>query len=597
MILGMKSDYLPPGIHGPHLRWTRPSGFLALIIRSLWRFWVTGRPLAGRGDNASFLHDATIDFRKGPVEKLTRARWRRVAWRWAILGVPWTLVDLYLVYGVLWLYLLAAYVLVGTATGGYAIVVAVRAWWPARGVRREFVYPCWQVACAVLGEKYQRRAAVKAIELPPGFGEDRPDEDADAPELAVRIHLPAVPLDEGMKNRLARNIGERLGMTDVASSWMVKGARAYVDLSPRALPPKRLVYAEVRALVADASPSKPFVGLAAGRDPVYLDLDNDGPHVGASGGTGTGKSTILRLFLSKRVQAGHGLVVCDYKVLSHTWAARIAREDASRVIYLTDEPEIAEGIEAVFAEFSRRREVLKTEGPAALETFRPVDLLVEEVNTLADMLRKWWGHERRRLIQEAKDMDMPVPYLPNVPACVDALAALVQMGRELRMHVHFAAQRLDASAIAPRGGGAVRESITNRLLAKYSVQTWKMLCGQTKFQAFPGGPRGIWTLVIGDQVTHFRVPLMTDDEAYALAMSGEAPEGPVLGGARLITPRTVEQLVTLGEAWELVGAASLGALQTMVGQRKPTSRGKRGNALLYDVRDLQALYPGALSDR
>jgi hypothetical protein len=245
----------------------------------------------------------------------------------------------------------------------------------------------------------------------------------------------------------------------------------------------------------------------------------------------------------------------------------------------------------VFAEFSRRREILKTDA-SALSGFRPVDLLIEEVNSLADMLRKWWDIERRELVQDAKDRDEPAPYVPTICPAVSALGALVQMGRELEIRVHFAAQQLNAFALSPKGGGAIRESITNRFLAKYTKQTWAMLCGGVPFEAFPGGPRGIWTAVVNGEVTHFRVPIMTDDEAYALAMSGEAPAGPVLGGARLIQAheRKVEQLVTLGEACELVGAASLDALRKAVQRAELVPAGRKGNAHLYDVRELETLY-------
>lgn len=589
---------MAPGIHGPSLRWYRPSGMLALALRSAWRYFVTGRELWGRGDNATFLHDATVDHRKRPYERLTRARWRRVAWRWALLGVPWALADGWAVraagYGPAWPWpwLLAGYY--ATALAGAAAYGgrALARWWPARHVRREYAYPVWQVVTRILGERYTRRAAVQAVQLPPGFGLERPDVDEDAPELSVRIHLPAVPLDEGMKSRIVRSAGERLGMPDASAAWMVKGAHAYVDLSPKVFPPRALAFAEVRGLFLDASPVRPLVGLAAGRRPVYADLDNDGPHIGISGGTGTGKSTLLRIILAKRVAAGAGLVVCDYKVTSHPWARKIAQDDPHRALYVTDEDEIHETIMAVFGEFQRRRNLLKTD-PDALDTFRDVDLLVEELNSLADMLRKWWGHERRRIIQEAKDLDEPVPYVPAVCPSVDALAGLVQMSRELRIRVHFAAQRLDASALSPRGGGAVRESITNRFLAKYTRQAWAMLCGGVPFEAFPGGPRGIWTAVVNAEVTHFRVPLLSNAEAYALAMGGEPPAGPVLGGRAVAAPqrRRVVQGVTLRDAApRLPGKPSLDALRKAVQRGRVQPIGKRGNADVFDLADLEALY-------
>jgi hypothetical protein len=570
----VKTEYLPPGIHGPSLRWYRPLGFAVLVLRSLLRFWITGRPVVGRGDNATFLRDATVDYRGGPVERLTRARWRRVAWRWAVLGGPWVLVDLWVLEGPLWGWALAGYLVIGLGTGGTAAWRWVAVWWPAREERRDLVYPTWQVVCRIIGERYSRRTAVKAVVIT-------------ADPLSVRLHLPAVPLDEGAKKRIAVSAGERLGIPDVAAAWTVRGARAYVDLSPRAHPPTALVFAEVRLLWADASPARPLVGLAAGRKPVYADLDNDGPHLAMSAGTGAGKSTLLRVILARRVQAGVGLVVCDYKVISHRWARRIAQVDPGRVRYACDEEEISDAIMAVFGEFSRRREMLKTD-PDALEDFREIDLLVEELNSLAAMLRKWWGHERRRILADAKDNGEATPYVPIVPPCVDALGVLVQAGRELRIHVHAAAQRLDASALGPKDGGAIRESFSNRFLAKYTKKAWIMLCDGVPYEAFPGGPRGIWTAVVNGEVTHFRVPFVSDDEAYALAMSGAAPTGGLLRGSAPAA-REVERLVTLGEAWELIGAPSLAALQKAVQRAETPSVGRRGNALLYDVRALEGV--------
>lgn len=569
----MKAEYLPPGIHGPSLRWYRPGGFAVLVLRSLLRFWITGRPIWGRGDNATFLHDATVDYRGGPVERLTRARWRRVAWRWAVAGGPWVLLDLYVLRGPVWGYVLVGYVVSASGLGGVAVWRWAAVWWPARETRRDMVYPTWQVVCKIIGEKYSRRVAARAVDI-------------QLDPLSVRIHLPAVPLDEGAKKRVQVSAGERLGIADVAATWVVRGARAYVDLAPRVHPPAALAFAEVRTLWMDASAARPFAGLAAGRKPVYADLDNDGPHLAMSAGTGAGKSTLLRVILARRVMAGVGLVVCDYKVISHRWARRIAQQDPGRVRYATDEQEISEAIMAVFGEFLHRREVLKTD-PDALEQFREIDLLVEELNSLAAMLRKWWGHERRRILAEAKDMDEPTPYVPAVPPCVDALGVLVQAGRELRIHVHVAAQRLDASVLAPKDGGAVRESFSNRFLAKYTKAAWNMLCAGVPYEAFPGGPRGIWTAVVNGEVTHFRVPNMMDDEAYALAMSGPAPTGGLMRG--VVQAPEVEQLVTLGEAWELLGAPSRDALVKAVQRAGLSHHGLRGNAKLYDVRELRAV--------
>lgn len=562
---------LSPELRGPRLRWYTPPGFAWLVIRSLVRFLITGKPLWGAGDNATWLHAATVDYRGGPVEKLGHARWRKVLFHWLYVALPLAIIA----WDGIGLPLLA-YALPHAAAWGSRAYFHLRAWWPQRHVRREFVYPVWTVVTRIIGEKYSRRAAVRAVQL---SGEDE--------ELSVRINLPLIPLDDNMKKRIVMSAGERLGLSDPSASWMVRGTRAYVDLTPRTFPPKSLSFGDVRSLWMEASPSKPFVGLAAGRKAVYADLDNEGPHMGVSAGTGAGKSALLRVVLSRRVMDGGALVVCDYKVTSHPWATRVAREDPSRCLYVTEEEEIHEAILKVFGEFQRRRTVLKShpDDPEILESFRRVDLLIEELNSLAMMLRKWWGHERKRLLALDKD-----EFVPVVCPSVDALAGLVQMGRELRIHVHMAGQRLDASAISPRDGGAVRESISNRFLAKYTRKAWAMLC-DVPYEAFPGGPRGIWTAVLSGQVIHFRVPWMTNEQAYEVAMSAPAPSGGLLSGT---TPRrAVEAPVTLKEALEeLPACPSLDALRRAVQRAGTPPVGTRGNAALYDLEALRMLYPG-----
>ena len=546
------------------------------LIRGAWRYLVTGRPLYGAGDNATFLRDATVDYRGGPVEKLTRARWRRVARRHAAITLPAALAlcDVRLVFA----YVLAVAV-AGIAYGARLLLQ----WYPQRTVRREYVYPAWTVTAKILGIPARRRDAIHAIRLPDGWGTEM---EGESMELSVRVHLPIVQLDEGTQKRIATAVGQRLGIPDPSASWVIRGTRAHVDLSPKVSAPRALTFADVRGQWLDASATRPLVGMGAKKTPVYADLDNDGPHIGVSGGTGTGKSTLLRIILAKRAASGAGIVVCDYKVNSHPFLRRLAEEHPDRCVYVVDEEPISEAILAVFGEFERRRQLLKND-PEALADCRPIDVVVEELNSLADRLRTWWGHERRRLLAEAKEEGRD-EYVPVVAPCVEALAALVQMGRELLIRCHFAAQRLDASALSPRSGGAIRESITNRFLAGYTKQAWNMLCSGVPFQAFPGGPRGIWTACVGGEVTFFRVPPLSNDEAYELSLSGPEPSGPVIGAGRWVPAEKVA-LVSVGEVWELHGWNTRDALQKAVYRAGLEHRGQRGNAKLYDARELQAL--------
>lgn len=533
------------------------------------RYLITGTPLWGAGDNASFLHDATVDYRARPYTKLGRARWRRVARRWAGAGLP----------TVLWLTLGQAVALVylGTLAAGLAGLGAYRLtrWWPGRRARRDFVHPTWSVVAKLVGDKPARRVAARNVILPPGFG----SETAEDVELApVRILLPAVPLEDKLRERIVKAAGERLGLPDAVGEWSVLGGRAYVDITARTHPPKALTYAAVRKFVDEASPVRPFAGVGAKGVPVYADLDNDGPHIGVSGGTGTGKSTLLRLLLAQRIRGGASVVCCDYKVNSHPFLRKMSLSHPGRVRYAVDEAEISSEILRVYAEFERRRGMLKRFEP--LDDVQDIDLVVEELNSLAARLRTWWGHERRRVLAEAKAMDEPTPYVPVVPPAVDAMAALVQMGRELRVRVHFAAQRLDASILSPRDGGAIRESITNRFLAKYTRQTWKMLCDGVPYFTFPGGPRGIWVAVVGGEVTPFRVPQLSHDEAYALASEG-------LG----VPAASNRRALTLSEAVALLpGPPTLEGLRKAVQRASLEPAGKDGKAFTYYLYELEELY-------
>jgi hypothetical protein len=50
-----------------------------LVVVTVWavRYFITGNPLNGKPrDNATFLHEATADYRGKPEEKLSGPRWR-----------------------------------------------------------------------------------------------------------------------------------------------------------------------------------------------------------------------------------------------------------------------------------------------------------------------------------------------------------------------------------------------------------------------------------------------------------------------------------------------------------------------------------------
>jgi hypothetical protein len=61
---------------------------IPLPLRAAGRYFLTGAPLRGPGDNATFLHRATEDYRARPYLTLTGPRWQRLARRNAAVTAP-----------------------------------------------------------------------------------------------------------------------------------------------------------------------------------------------------------------------------------------------------------------------------------------------------------------------------------------------------------------------------------------------------------------------------------------------------------------------------------------------------------------------------
>jgi hypothetical protein len=582
---------------------------LAGIAIMMWRYWVTGAPVYGRADNATFWHDATADHRGRPYEKLTRARWRRVARRWALAGVPLALCAMACV---AWL----ARQVGATATWAHApwraIVVTyvalaalgVTAWvaWRATvyvrtyTVRRQFIRPAAETLCRTLGVSVSRRQLMGLVALPAGYP-DRCD-----PGTPVRVFMPAnVALDDKARERIAAVVGVRLGLRNATGAWTLATARAYVDLLPQALPPATLELAQIQGAMLAAEPDRPILGVAQGGAPVALDYTNDSPHVLISAAAGAGKSTLLKVLAMQRLRHDAGAIFIDVKKWSHLkWVRGLP---ASSALYFTEIPEIHDALCAVLDELMRRRSIDDEE---ELETLRILDIYVEEQNTLLPMLGDYWRERRAQAVSDARASEDPDEIaaangLGRLSPAIQALRYGVNMGREFRVHFHSIAQSMSANAA---GGRDTRESYRTRLLARYDRKTWRMLADGTPYVLPPVGPVGLWTMVAGGEVETLRVPRVSDDQARSFVLSGNlsgrAGVLPVaIGGdvsAIPVRAARVAELATLAEIVPALPAGRGGKLPTVEIMRAaskressfptPASRGDAGTAHLYRSADV-----------
>jgi len=509
-----------PQNSAPLISWRGEHARVPLPLRILGRYLITGQQLRGPGDNATFLHRATIDYRARPYMTLSGPIWQRLARRHAALTVPLALLPL----------------------AGWKIAVAwalatwlIAMWWVARSfvhllrrgrLNREYVDPAARVLFSLTGGRYTKRAGREAIELPPNWGKEA--------QGTVRVHLPVhVPLNPRSKAALTENVGARLGIpAPVRGEWSEAGTNVCVDLSSAPLPPGEVTFASLRKAIEECADDEVIVGRKAQGHLVKVSMVEDSPHFLMSGAAGTGKTVLARVFMVQRIEKGDGGIILDPKRFSHWRWAGGGKLSKDQVIYAYRDADLHETWMAIGEEIKRRIELPEEE----LVGQRRVIIMVEEANVQAKKLIRYWRGLRKEIMLAAKqaqaddapfevaDLDPPV----QSPAIV-AMQESVCMGRELKMHVIVAAQRASASIFGGNGGD-IRESFQGgRFIARWDRKLWKMLVDTMDYVACTSRERGVWGVARADEFEIFRVPWLSEAEALAIVSGLDMATGPILG--------------------------------------------------------------------
>lgn len=487
------------------------------MFRTFVRYFITGQPLRGPGDNATFLHRATVDYRARPYLTLSGPIWQRLARRHAAITVPAALA--------IWEWKVA---------GGYlaALLLATAAWavrscwrqvrtWK---VRREWVRPAAKVLCSMVGVKYTKHRAAGMVLLPSSW-----------PDGVAELHIPAgVPLNPRLKGQIVSNVAARLGLgANVSGDWRESGETVTCLLKRLPLPPGKIEFTDLLEQIKALPDDQWLAGVESGGHSVICSLAEDSPHILLSGSSGTGKSVLVRSLAVQRAIRGDGLIITDPKRFSHWRWAGGGKLSRDRVIYAYRDADLHEAWLSVGKEIERRIELDEDE----LEKQRRVFVICEEANVQTKKLIRYWRGLRKEIMLAAKlamaddgpydpaDLDPPM----QSPAVV-AMQDTVCMGREIKIHVVVAAQRASASVFGGNGGD-IRESFQGgRFLAKWDRKLWKMLVDTIDYIAWPDGGRGLWGLARGDVFKIFRVPWLEEKMATKL-INGHAvaTAGPVLG--------------------------------------------------------------------
>ncbi|MER7049292.1 pRL2-11, partial [Streptomyces jumonjinensis] len=413
-------------------------------------------------------------------------------------------------------------VLAALETGGVTAATAAAAGGIAYGIlgrghrelSREWIHPLHQALAGPLGYAEQTDPR-RYLHIPCNFSDD---------DARIRVDLP-------MHMRFSRDavadlITQKLALEAVSFSWHPAGAKPYVLVKKTRRPPAKAAFKDpkTRELVTKAPESAPVIGIGAGGRVVSVDLDADSPHLLANASTGGGKSVTLRCIACQMLHHGSLVFILDTKRISHPWAHGIPG-----VTYCRDIADIHDALVELGMEGRRRVRVADELGidpdPDAIGP--RLLILLEEVNATMRQLARYWDR-----IRESGD--------PKTSPAIDVLMEILFMGRQVRMHVLLVAQSATARAL---GGPEVREQFATRILARYSVNAWRMLAPEVhpapKSTKHPGRAQ----VVSGGAARETQVLFFTEAEARQWATTGKTATdggrevGPAHGRSAVLPPQ------------------------------------------------------------
>lgn len=379
----------------------------------------------------------------------------------------------------------------------------------------------------------------------------------------IELTVQAPYLTEDQRKLVSSVINSKIPVGDLIEKWDQVGIKVTGRWTVRKRPPKEVGYEQVIEHVDRLQEWEFYLGQTAGHQPKVLSLQEDSPHIAVSAGSGAGKSVLAQLIAVQVLRRGGRVVILDRKG-SHRWAL-----DLEGVDYCTKPHQMHNALLRL-ATLADERNDLALHEPEGWDPGPRYFVIAEELNATIGQLTNFWAETR-----EKGD--------PKKSPAVSALADLLFMGRSAKVNVLAIAQMLTARAI---GGPEARENFGIRCLARYTTNAWKMLVPEASMPR-AGRAQGRWQVVIGGTATEVQVAYLTAKQARDLAKPAEDLDSglssDVPGDGDMMTLRDAVDAGVLPWTYE----ASKKRLQRGVGA-VPKPRGKKANADLYAVDDLEA---------
>lgn len=370
------------------------------------------------------------------------------------------------------------------AAAGLAVLAAreVDKWRRTRRFRRQVIEPVSAGASAVLRAKRVAGQGHTWVAVPRDF------RDNEASKITLRLPLDWIGQD-GDKANLAAVVASRLNLDEVSASWSLHGATPTVSFSVPPAPPGMVSFGEAMVDAAAMDEGSIMIGYGPRRKVETFSLTLESPHAILNGGSGAGKSVLLAFIVGQFMRRGSGVLVLDAKFVSHMWLRRVPG-----VHYASEAEDMHNALCWLDEELLRRARLvaIAADSDAAARALVPLVVVMEEMTTARGRLDRYW-----KSIKATND--------PALSPALAALAAVANMGRELRVHAFLAGQSLTAKTT---GGPEGRESYGARMLGRATSNAWRMLAPQIKPAPVKRGRPGSWHMVVGDTLRHFQAPFV-----------------------------------------------------------------------------------------
>jgi hypothetical protein len=534
------------------------------LVQAVWRFF-TGLDLDGQ------------------PRPHRRSRFRRAQIRTGSVAVMFGLLYGLLAARTVTVWTVAAVVLAGAATGAwwvwwYRLRHLPHHWRYVRPLRRRLT-PMLEGAPPRLAIEPDRSRA--KVWLPPEFmGTDR--------EWAA----------------LDNTVSVTLGIEAPTVDRQLQGRARYIVYTHSEPPPRLVTWGnDVEQRVAALGPDELMVGIGKQDKTVKVSLRSDSPHFGISMGTGGGKSNLATFWLVQELRRGAIALILDAKLFSHPWAFKDMDAEYGQlpnVGYARRTSALHDAMVWLGDEIERRNQVaeriIDAKGNLHGDVGPRLWIIAEELNMATPLLKQHWA--------EIRDREQP----KKSPA-LTGMAQVAFAGRAVKMHLIVIGQQLTAETL---GGGAVRENIGVRCLARYRESSWNMLVGRDV--PMPPSPEvdGRVQCVAGAAVSETQTPLMDLELARELAVGGVLTPCPagmpgIAVPARVAlpvgapdqrlsydSPPELPAGVTLAEAVrEGIWGGNLAALQKASHRPGfPPKLADRGTARVWEQADLYAYVAG-----